>query len=224
MNEKTEKSSTGVVAELHVEGMSCPGCEAAVESILLGLDGVRKAKASFTGSTVTIEYNTAVTGIQGMKEALGKAGYTLGSEVQAKGAGKKLTAWHFIVVALLLCAACFIIGQAAGIHFTRDAKSTNAVTAEKKTGSVAVQNITSVLVAGSYPVLTVQKGVSVKWDLQADASILNSCNGTLVIPKFNIEKKLQPGDNIIEFTPTEAGTVPYSCKMGMIRSNITVVD
>jgi len=32
------------------------------------------------------------------------------------------------------------------------------------------------------------------------------------------------GDNIIEFTPTETGTIPYSCWMGMIKSNITIVD
>jgi hypothetical protein len=46
----------------------------------------------------------------------------------------------------------------------------------------------------------------------------------MIIPKYNIEKKLIPGDNVIEFTPEEAGTIPYSCWMGMIRSSITVVD
>ena len=32
------------------------------------------------------------------------------------------------------------------------------------------------------------------------------------------------GDNIIEFTPTEAGTYTYSCWMGMLRSKIYVVN
>lgn len=39
-----------------------------------------------------------------------------------------------------------------------------------------------------------------------------------------MSKKLQPGDNVIEFTPTETGTFAYSCWMGMIRSRITVVE
>ena len=44
----------------------------------------------------------------------------------------------------------------------------------------------------------------------------------LVIPEYGIQKGLAPGDNVIEFTPTETGTFPYSCWMGMIRSSITV--
>jgi plastocyanin domain-containing protein len=35
---------------------------------------------------------------------------------------------------------------------------------------------------------------------------------------------LEVGDNIIEFTPDKSGVIPYSCWMGMIRSQITVVD
>jgi len=34
----------------------------------------------------------------------------------------------------------------------------------------------------------------------------------------------QPGDNVIEFTPTQTGTFQYSCWMGMIFGNITVVE
>lgn len=32
------------------------------------------------------------------------------------------------------------------------------------------------------------------------------------------------GENVIEFTPAKAGTVRYSCWMGMIRGNIFVTD
>ena len=68
------------------------------------------------------------------------------------------------------------------------------------------------------------RGVPVKWIIQADESDINGCNNQMLIPKYNIEKKLVAGDNIIEFTPTETGTVPYSCWMGMIKSSITVVN
>ncbi|PKM60572.1 MAG: heavy metal transporter [Firmicutes bacterium HGW-Firmicutes-4] len=87
-----------------------------------------------------------------------------------------------------------------------------------------VQTITTKLLPDSYEPITVQVGVPVKWTIQADASDINGCNNQVLIPKYNIEKKLVAGDNIIEFTPTVTGTVPYSCWMGMIKSNITVVN
>lgn len=58
----------------------------------------------------------------------------------------------------------------------------------------------------------------------AQRSDINGCNNEIVIPKFNKRKKLEAGDNVIEFTPKETGTFEYSCWMGMIRSKITVVD
>jgi copper chaperone CopZ len=222
MSENLNKSDKTV--ELQVEGMSCPGCEATVERIILGIKGIRKAKADFSSSTVSVEYDSAATGIPAIQEALSKAGYKLGSGVKCKGAKRKHNVYHFIAGAVILIAVCFIIYKTAGFNFIPNAKSTGNTATVQEAGSNTVQNISSTLIAGSYPMLTVQKGIPVKWDLQADASTLNSCNGTVIIPEFNIEKKLQPGDNIIEFTPTDAGTIPYSCKMGMIHSNIIVVD
>lgn len=90
--------------------------------------------------------------------------------------------------------------------------------------SGGVQEIETQLPQNGYPIITVQKGIPVKWNLKADAASINSCNGTLVIPEFNIKKDLQPGDNIIEFTPSKSGAIPYSCWMGMINSQINVVD
>ena len=87
-----------------------------------------------------------------------------------------------------------------------------------------VQNITSTLTASGYPTISVKKGIPVVWNLKADASVLNGCNSTLVIPKYNLQVKLKSGDNIIKFTPAESGTIPYSCWMGMITGKIKVVD
>ena len=87
-----------------------------------------------------------------------------------------------------------------------------------------VQTITTKLSSGRFEPITVQKGIPVKWIIQAEESEINGCNNEIVIPKFNTQKKLVAGDNIIEFTPTQSGTFAYSCWMGMIRSKITVVD
>lgn len=49
-----------------------------------------------------------------------------------------------------------------------------------------------------------------------------SCASSFVIPKMNVRKNLQSGENVIEFTPTEAGTIPFSCSMGMYGGAIVV--
>ncbi|HAE43785.1 MAG TPA: heavy metal transporter [Clostridiales bacterium] len=95
-----------------------------------------------------------------------------------------------------------------------------------KTTSITdnLQTITTKLSSSSYEPITVQKGIPVKWIIKADEANINGCNNRIVIPKLNQEIRLVPGDNIIEFTPTESGVIPFSCWMGMIRSTITVVD
>jgi sulfite exporter TauE/SafE/copper chaperone CopZ len=87
-----------------------------------------------------------------------------------------------------------------------------------------VQNVTSTLASGGYPDITVQEGIPVVWNLQADSGTLNGCNRTLVIPEYDLQVNLKAGDNIIEFTPTKSGKITYSCWMGMQTGQIDVVD
>ena len=88
--------------------------------------------------------------------------------------------------------------------------------------SDGVQLVHTTLDYRSYAPITVKAGIPVRWTITADSRVLNGCNEALVIPEYSIQKGLAPGDNIIEFTPAEIGTFPYSCWMGMIRSSITV--
>lgn len=78
--------------------------------------------------------------------------------------------------------------------------------------------------SGGYTPITVVAGTPVKWTISATKKTLTSCNRTIEIPEFDIEKTLSAGDNVIEFTPTKAGTFTYTCWMGMIRSTITVTE
>ena len=80
------------------------------------------------------------------------------------------------------------------------------------------------LTSSGYESITVQKGIPVKFHIRAEQQNINSCNGTLIIPEFNSQVDLKAGDNVVEFTPTKVGTIPYSCWMGMINSSIIVVD
>ena len=90
--------------------------------------------------------------------------------------------------------------------------------------SNGVQTVTTKLSSGEYKPIVVEKGIPVKWIIKAEAKDINGCNNKIIIQEFNIEKKLVVGDNIIEFTPLESGSFTFSCWMGMIRSNIRVVD
>lgn len=95
-------------------------------------------------------------------------------------------------------------------------------------GSVAkiegeVQVVTSKLESGRYYPIVVQKGIPVRWIIQAGVEDLNGCNNPLTIPSLGITKELKPGENLIEFTPAQEGKITYTCWMGMISSYIKVV-
>ena len=87
-----------------------------------------------------------------------------------------------------------------------------------------VQVIRTKLQPNAYEPITVQVGKSVRWIMTADKASLNGCNRELYIPEYDLTKQLELGENIIEFTPTKTGVYPFSCWMGMINSQITVVD
>ncbi|MGC8771749.1 MAG: sulfite exporter TauE/SafE family protein [Brevinematia bacterium] len=86
-----------------------------------------------------------------------------------------------------------------------------------------IQTVITEIEPNRYPPIVVQKGKPVKWIIRVSQENLNSCNNAIVIPTYGIEKKLVPGENVIEFTPTNEGNVYYSCWMGMISSTIKVV-
>ncbi|HMN19395.1 MAG TPA: sulfite exporter TauE/SafE family protein, partial [Candidatus Moranbacteria bacterium] len=69
---------------------------------------------------------------------------------------------------------------------------------------------------------TIQKGVPVKWVI--DAQDPYSCAASLMIAKLGIRQNLKAGENVIEFTPKEAGRLLFSCSMGMYTGVFNVVE
>ena len=52
---------------------------------------------------------------------------------------------------------------------------------------------------------------------------VNNCGGEVVFPKLNIRKPLPVGETVIvEFTPSEAGDLAFSCGMGMLKGKVVV--
>lgn len=87
-----------------------------------------------------------------------------------------------------------------------------------------VQIVQGEVARSAYPSIVVKKGMPVRFILHVEQKNLNGCNDAIIIPEYNIEKTLTAGDNIVEFTPTKTGTYGYTCWMGMISSQITVID
>lgn len=142
---------------------------------------------------------------------------------------KKFTGYMMKVSAVLvLVLGIFMFNNGVGLAGVGLPDFASTTVASKATNVAVIQDgvqvITTGLSSGRYEPIVVQKGMPVKWIIQAEDGDINGCNYSMVISKYNIQKDLEVGDNVIEFTPTENGTVPYSCWMGMIRSKITVVD
>jgi plastocyanin domain-containing protein len=86
------------------------------------------------------------------------------------------------------------------------------------------QIVNSTLRPGSYPPITVQQGIPVRWTIDAPQGSITGCNNQMYIREYGITWRFNPGENVIEFVPEKAGRFSYSCWMGMIRSSITVVE
>ena len=103
-----------------------------------------------------------------------------------------------------------------GIKAEQDNKTANAVIKD------GYQLVTTNLEPGSYQPIKVYAGVPLRWTIVAEEGKLNGCNNEIIIPAYGKQQKLEVGENIIEFTPTQPGTITYTCWMGMISSTITI--
>lgn len=68
-----------------VEGMTCSGCERAIQRVVSGLEGVTSAKADLNTSTVSVEFDTAKVNIGQISSAINKIGYKFVGERPALG-------------------------------------------------------------------------------------------------------------------------------------------
>ena len=68
----------------------------------------------------------------------------------------------------------------------------------------------------------IKKGVPVKWIITSKD--VYTCASSIVSQELGIRKGLALGENIFEFTPTQTGTIRFSCSMGMYTGSFNVVD
>lgn len=68
----------------------------------------------------------------------------------------------------------------------------------------------------------VRRGVPVRWEI--DGKDITGCTSAIVSRDLGISERLKSGPNVITFTPQRAGTVAFSCPMGMVRGSFTVMN
>ena len=112
------------------------------------------------------------------------------------------------------------VGQNTGTIATSSTIATGNNAGTNNSGSV--QEIKMVVDnAGFTPnKFLLEKGVKTKWII--DARQLNGCNSEIIVPSLNIDIKLKPGIQTVEFTPQQEGTINWSCGMGMLRGAFLV--
>ncbi len=106
--------------------------------------------------------------------------------------------------------------------FTSGFASKAQDSAAKSTISGGFQTINmDVTAAGWQPAKFVLKvGVPMKWVI--DGKEITECNKAIQVPQLGLHFNIQPGLQTIEFTPTTAGVIPWSCWMGMIDGSFIV--
>lgn len=68
--------------------------------------------------------------------------------------------------------------------------------------------------------IELKKGIPTKWIISAEQ--VSGCTNRIIIPSLGISKDIEPGENVVYFTPKEDGKVPFSCWMGMVRGSFVV--
>ena len=115
----------------------------------------------------------------------------------------------------------------SGINMYRtgsESEDTEELNVAKLSASGDMQYANSELDFGTYPKITVYSGIPVKWIINVPEEVINGCNYKMVINTYGITHEFTPGENVIEFTPGESGTVQYTCWMGMINGKINIID
>lgn len=58
-----------------VEGMTCSGCERAIQKVISNLQGVKAANADVQTSTVSVQYDPSLVNIEQIRSAIARIGY-----------------------------------------------------------------------------------------------------------------------------------------------------
>lgn len=75
-----DSSATKTVL-LHVDGMTCEGCEMTISKAVISIEGVIDVNASHTDSLTTVVFDTSKANIVLISEKINELGYTVVGEI-----------------------------------------------------------------------------------------------------------------------------------------------
>jgi sulfite exporter TauE/SafE/copper chaperone CopZ len=109
-------------------------------------------------------------------------------------------------------------GTAAGTTANPGAATTSGA------ATAARQTLTTYQDAGGYSPAdaTIYAGVPTTWTIES--STVQTCAAFFVVPDLGIQMIFKKGANTIELPALPAGTLAYSCSMGMYGGQITIVE
>ena len=64
-----------IQVSLEVKGMTCEGCENAIEASIMKLEGIQKATASHTEESTVVSFDSSKTDMKDIVRAIADAGY-----------------------------------------------------------------------------------------------------------------------------------------------------
>lgn len=154
--------------------------------------------------------------------------YALGTAPLMFGLGNviSLISNKFMKKALKISA--IIVALLAVIMLWRGIVAINAngsITDNSDSGVQTINGVQIVKMAVTYngyepDTINIKKDLPVRWVI--DGSGITGCTSVIQIQSLKIRKQLARGENIIEFTPTQSGELPFSCGMQMVWGKFIV--
>lgn len=125
--------------------------------------------------------------------------------------------YGLLTIGIIVAISFFILSNGASATGNAVAGNTIIPSGEAQAVKLSVENGNYVLTPSTF-----KKDVPIR--IEADISKMPGCSKSVVISAFNIRKGVSEGDNIIEFTPTKAGTFNIACSMNMYKGTFTVLE
>ncbi len=136
-----------------------------------------------------------------------------------------------LMLALLSLQRGLILASPAflGSQQTEDPVGDTQVDKDIPNGAVAVMNgdfqeVTVVVSPQGYQDIVLAVNIPAKVTFVASDRALTSCNEAIIMPDFEVQVGLSPGETTVTFTPTEVGAFNYSCWMGMLNNTVHVLE
>ncbi|MGI6686549.1 MAG: sulfite exporter TauE/SafE family protein [Bacillota bacterium] len=111
---------------LHIEGMSCTGCEMKIENTVKRVNGVYEVKASFSDATVQVAYDSNITDLGKIIAVIEKLDYQVLNEGDSLKAGNPPNSMHhqekmninqLLGIGIIIFALYMLIKNTVGFNF-----------------------------------------------------------------------------------------------------------